>query len=173
MLPQLGASTSEAAVGATGPIKADVPLTMTACCSAPQQQPDSAVSLLEASQHCRSGPSRDPLLLGSCQQSHSAVTDLSRYPADPSSGTPNSNSAQLACLEVADAGGDGLTGGGGVGQADQGRGRTRKGKGKRKGHAEGQQSDTIAVPYTNGDADASGTKQARPDLDNSVAIIQR
>lgn len=172
MLPQLGASTSEAAAGSTGPIKADVPLTMTACCSASQQQPDSAVSLLEASQHWQSGPDRVPHLLESCQQSHSAATGLGDA-ADLSSGMPNSDSAKPACLGNPAPAGDGLTGGGGVGQADQGRGRTRKGKGKRKGRAEGQQSDATAVSYANGDADANGTKQARPDLDNSMAQIQR
>ena len=144
---------------------------MTAFCSAPQQQPDSAVSLLEASQHWQSGPDRVPHLLESCQQSHSSVTDM-RYTADLSSSMPNSDSAGPANLEVADAGGDGLSGGG-LGQADHGRRQTRKGKGKRKGRGEGQQSDTNAVLCANGEVDANGTKQARPDLDDPMTEIQR
>jgi len=145
VLPQIGSSTSEAVRGATGPVKVDVPLTLTAC-------PGTALPLPEAAQQPHVGCSMVTALPESLRQ-------LPDMPMD---------------MDIAAVGnnGNGL-GVGAVAQPAAEQRQTRKGKGKRKGRSGDQQGTRAEVALENGHSDDARAKQPRPNLEHQLAELHR
>jgi len=145
VLPQLGSSTSEAVRGATGPVKVDVPLTLTAC---------SGTAL--------------PLLEGA-QQPYLGCSMVTAFPK-PSRQLPDmSMDVDVATVR---SNGNGL-GVGAVAQPAAEQRQTRKGKGKRKGRSGDQQGARAEVALENGHADDAKAKQPRQDLEHQLAELHR
>ena len=145
VLPQIGSSTSEAVRGATGPIKADVPLILSA-------SPGTALLLPEAA-----------------QQPHLGCSMVTAFPKALRQ-LPNM-SMELDAAAV-QSNGDGLVLGA-VAQPAAEQRQTRKGKGKRKGRSGDQQGTRAEVALENGHSDGAKAKQPRPDLEHQVAELHR
>ncbi len=145
MLPQLGSSTSEAVRGATGPVKVDGPLTLTAC-------PGTALPLPEGAQQPHLGCSMVTALPESLRQLPDMSMDL-----------------DVAAVRN---NGDGLVVGA-VAQPAAEQRQTRKGKGKRKGRSRDQQGTRAEVALENSHSDDAKAKQPRPDLEHQLAELHR
>ncbi len=145
MVPQLGSSTSEAVMRATGPVKVDVPLTLTAC-------PGTALPLPEGPQQPHLGCSMVPALPESLRQLPHMSMEL-----------------DIAAVR---SNGDGL-GLGAVAQPAAEQRQTRKGKGKRKGRSGDQQGTRAEVALENGHFGDAKAKQPRPDLEHQLAELHR
>lgn len=145
MVPQLGSSTSDAVRGATGPVKVDVPLSLTAC-------PGTALPLPEAAQQPHLGCSMVTALPKSLWQLPHMSMDM-----------------DIAAVR---SNGDGLMVGAEAQPAAEQR-QTRKGKGKRKGRSGDQQGARAEVALENGHSDDAKAKQPRPDLEHQLAELHR
>ncbi len=145
VLPQLGSSTSEAVRGATGPVKVDVPLTLTACSG-------TALSLPEVAQQPHLGCSMVTALPESLRQLPDVSMDM-----DIAAVRSNGD-----CLMV-----------GAVAQPAAEQRQTRKGKGKRKGRSGDQQGARAEVALENGHSDDAKAKQPRPDLEHQLVELHR
>jgi len=145
VVPQLGSSTSDAVRGATGPVKVDVPLTLTAC-------PGTALPLPEGAQQPHLGCSMVTALPESLRQLPEVSMDL-----------------DIAAVR---SNGDGLVVGAEAQPAAE-QMQTRKGKGKRKGRSGDQQGARAEVALENGHSDDAKAKQLRPDLEHQLAELHR
>ncbi len=145
VVPQLGSSTSDAVRGATGPVKVDVSLTLTAC-------PGTALPLPEAAQQLHLGCSMVTALPESLRQ----VPDMS---VDMDIAAVRSN-------------GDGPVVGA-VAQPAAEQRQTRKGKGKRKGRSGDQLGARAEVALENGHSADAKAKQPRPDLEHQLTEVHR
>lgn len=143
VLPQLSSSASEAVRGATGPVKVDVPLTLTACSG-------TALSLPEGAQQPHLGCSMVTALPESLQQLPDVSMDM-----DIAAVRSNGNSF----------------GAGAVAQPAAEQRQTRKGK--KKGRSGGQQGAKAEVARENGHSDDAKAKQPRPALEHQLAELHR